>query len=220
MTTYDTRPEPHHTSRLLHCDHEHADIGERYAEFEPTYEESRVQQRHYISLAGLAAAVLMGCFLGAGGFTFHYGEGWSYFSDAPEACINCHIMQPHYDTWVQSSHGAATTCVDCHLPVTFPHSLLSKADNGFFHSWAFTFEDFHEPIQIKPRNLRILEDNCVRCHQSMVAAMLAHAEPLGQPGRVSCLHCHADVGHTARPRLYARWRAGSSRAKPFPNPED
>ena len=157
-----------------------------------------------VSLAGLAAATVVGCVVGAGGFTFHYGEGWSYFSKAPETCVNCHIMQPHYDTWLKSSHHAAATCTDCHLPSTFPHSIVSKADNGFFHSWAFTFEDFHEPIQIKPRNRRILQDNCVRCHESLVAQMQAYSGPLGTSDRISCLHCHDDVGHTARPRLYAR----------------
>lgn len=160
--------------------------------------------RWNISLAGFAAAAVLGSFVGAGAFTFHYGEGWSYFSQEPETCVNCHIMQPHYDTWLQSSHTAAATCVDCHLPDDFPHSIISKADNGFFHSWAFTFEDFHEPIRIKPRNLRILEDNCIRCHESLVAQMLAHSAPVGEPGRVSCLHCHDDVGHRDRPRLYAR----------------
>ncbi len=177
-------------------------------------------QRWGVSLAGLMAAVVVGGFLGAGGYTFHYGEGWSYFSDDPETCVNCHIMQPHFDTWVQSSHGAVATCVDCHLPDDFPHSIVSKADNGFFHSWAFTFEDFHEPIRIKPRNLRILENNCVRCHGSMVAAMLAHAEPVGAPGRVSCVHCHAEVGHAGRPRLYARWHEVSPPAERRPFPKD
>lgn len=162
-------------------------------------------QRWRISLVGLAAAAVVGGFVGAGGFTFHYGEGWSYFSKAPETCVNCHIMQPHYDTWLKSSHHASATCVDCHLPAEFPHSIVSKADNGFFHSWAFTFEDFHEPIQIKPRNLRILENNCIRCHESLVAQMQAYSALVGQTERVSCMHCHSDVGHTPRPRLYARW---------------
>lgn len=163
-----------------------------------------MRYRWNVSLAGFAAAAAVGSFVGAGGFTFHYGEGWSYFSQDPGTCINCHIMRPHYDTWLKSSHHAAATCVDCHLPADFPHDLVSKADNGFFHSWAFTFEDFHEPIQIKPRNMRILENNCVRCHQSLVAQMRAYSAAAAPPGRVSCMHCHDDVGHTARPRLYAR----------------
>ncbi|MDY0167879.1 MAG: cytochrome c nitrite reductase small subunit [Thermoguttaceae bacterium] len=161
-------------------------------------------QRSRVLLTGFAAAAVAGSFLGAGGFTFHYGEGLSYFSKAPETCVNCHIMQPHYDTWLKSSHHATAACVDCHLPADLPHSLVSKADNGFFHSWAFTFQDFHEPIQIKPRNLRILEDNCIRCHQPVVAQMQAYSAPADPAERVSCMHCHDDVGHTSRPRLYAR----------------
>jgi cytochrome c nitrite reductase small subunit len=153
---------------------------------------------------GLAAFLLAGVLAGSGGFTFFYGEGLSYFSQDPLTCVNCHIMQPHYDTWIKSSHHAVATCVDCHLPEAFPHNLISKADNGWNHSWAFTFQNFHEPIQIKLRNLRILENNCRRCHGELVSQMLAHHEPLDGDDLISCLHCHSDVGHTTRPRGMGR----------------
>lgn len=152
------------------------------------------------AILGLAAPALFGIMLGVGSFTFHYGEGWSYFSTDPTACVNCHIMQPHYDTWLKSSHHAAATCVDCHLPHEFIPKYISKADNGFNHSWAFTFQDFHEPIEIKPRNSRILENNCRRCHEALVGQMLAHHEPLNRDDTIECVRCHAGVGHTLPPR--------------------
>lgn len=158
-----------------------------------------------LSMFGLLIAGAVGMLLGVSSFTFHYGEGWSYFSKDPASCINCHVMQPHYDSWLKSSHHAVADCVDCHLPTDFPHSYISKADNGFFHSWAFTFQDFHEPIQIKPRNTRILENNCLRCHQDLVAQMNAHHQPLHREDRISCMHCHSDVGHTQRPRNLVGW---------------
>jgi cytochrome c nitrite reductase small subunit len=140
-------------------------------------------------------AVLLGMLGGIGAFTFGYGEGHAYLSNDPAACTNCHIMQPQFDSWQKSSHDAHATCNDCHLPSEFFHRWTAKADNGFFHSWAFTFQDFHEPIQIKERNLRILQDNCVRCHQSMVHPILPH-ESGGES--LSCMHCHHSVGHGAR----------------------
>ena len=143
---------------------------------------------------------MFGLLFGAGTFTFQYAEGLSYFSKDPSTCINCHIMQPHYDSWLKSSHGSVATCVDCHLPEDFPHSVIAKADNGWNHSWQFTFQTFHEPIQIKPRNSRILQNNCVRCHSEMVSSILAEDVPAGHDESISCVKCHSGVGHTAKPR--------------------
>jgi cytochrome c nitrite reductase small subunit len=147
-----------------------------------------------LSATSVLVAVLAGMMLGSGVFTFRYGEGGSYFSADPKACTNCHVMQPYYDSWVKSSHQAKAVCVDCHLPHDFVGKYLAKADNGLFHSWAFTFENFHEPIQIKQRNRRIVQDNCVDCHREMVHELLP-ATLTGEA--VSCIDCHRAVGHAA-----------------------
>jgi cytochrome c nitrite reductase small subunit len=145
-----------------------------------------------IGLLPVSVSLLGGLLLGVGVFTFIYGEGASYLSTDPEARVNCHIMQPQFDSWIGSSHTAVAGCVDCHLPHPFIARYVSKADNGFFHSWAFTFQNFHEPIQIKPRNRRIVQENCVACHSDMVHELL----PATISGdAVACIHCHADVGH-------------------------
>src|ERR1041384_846678 len=112
----------------------------------------------------VALAALIGLLVGVGGFTFDYAEGLSYFSTNPEACKNCHIMNDEFNSPVKSSHHTVATCVDCHLPYQFIPKYIAKADNGYRHSKGFTFNDFHEPIMIKPRNARILQDNCLKCH--------------------------------------------------------
>ena len=145
--------------------------------------------------AALASAVLVGTLTGVGTFTFDYGEGLSYFSTDPAACANCHIMQPQYDSWLRASHHAAAGCVDCHLPPSGLPKYIAKADNGWRHSWAFTFLDFHEPIQINRRNSEILQDNCLRCHGPLVHDLVSGATT--DADAVSCVHCHADVGHGA-----------------------
>jgi cytochrome c nitrite reductase small subunit len=147
------------------------------------------------TLLSLAAAVLVGTLAGLAVFTFGYGEGHAYLSDDPSACANCHIMQPQYDSWLGSSHSAHATCNDCHLPHSFVSRWTAKADNGFFHSWAFTFQDFHEPIQIKVRNLRILQEACVSCHEPLVGHLL-HDTVSGEA--IRCFTCHHSVGHGAR----------------------
>lgn len=156
--------------------------------------------RSRVSVAAVALAVLIGVPAGVGSFTFHYGKGWSYFSGSPESCANCHIMQPHYDTWLKSSHHRVATCTGCHLPAGFPANYLSKAENGWNHSWAFTMQNFHEPIQMTAKNRRILQRNCVRCHEDLVDQMLAHQASPGDAESVSCVQCHAGVGHTLPPR--------------------
>jgi cytochrome c nitrite reductase small subunit len=143
----------------------------------------------------VALAAIVGAFIGIGIFTLGYGEGHAYLSNDPQACANCHIMQAQYDSWLGSSHHARATCNDCHLPQGFVRRWTAKADNGFFHSWAFTFQDFHEPIQIKARNIRILQVNCVSCHDTMVMHLL----PDTLTGEaVTCFTCHHSVGHGAR----------------------
>jgi cytochrome c nitrite reductase small subunit len=103
-------------------------------------------------------------------------------------------MQAHYDSWQKSSHRHVAVCNDCHLPHNSLGKWVTKADNGFFHSLAFTLENFHEPIQIKPRNRRVTQGTCIDCHKDFVHTM---AEP--QTGEMmQCIHCHEDVGHALK----------------------
>ena len=138
-------------------------------------------------------AVLAGILLGVGGYTFLYAEGLSYMSDDPEVCINCHIMQPQYESWQKSSHHAVAVCVDCHLPHDFLGKYIAKAENGWHHSKGFTLQNFHEPIMIKGPNARILQDNCLACHQDLVHELVVGVN--GPAEEVRCVHCHVTVGH-------------------------
>lgn len=140
-------------------------------------------------VAGLAV------FSGLGVFTVVYGDGAAYLRDDPVACANCHVMQDHYDAWLRSSHRNVATCNDCHLS---PHPVgkwVTKADNGFFHSLAFTTGVYPDPIRIKPRNARVTQSACLHCHSELVHAML---EPRPGDGVASCATCHASVGHAGR----------------------
>lgn len=147
----------------------------------------------------VAVACAVGVILGLGSFTFGYAEGWSYFSTDPSACNNCHIMNPQYDAWLKGSHHHVAGCNDCHLPHTFVPKWVAKARNGFNHSWAFTFQNFHEPIQITPANAEILQEACVHCHQALVHPLLASTR--SPADEVQCVRCHDDVGHGERAGL-------------------
>ena len=161
------------------------------------------ERRFAASEIAILLATLLGMFIGIGSFTFGYGKGASYLSNDPTSCANCHIMQDHFDTWQKSSHHHVASCNDCHLPHNFVGKWVSKADNGLFHSLAFTLQNYHDPIQIKPRNKQITQNACVSCHEDFVHAMLpvereAGIGPTADSDMLSCVHCHADVGHAFR----------------------
>ncbi|HAM39824.1 MAG TPA: cytochrome c nitrite reductase small subunit, partial [Candidatus Omnitrophica bacterium] len=81
-----------------------------------------------------ALCVMVGALVGVGTYTFRYAEGLSYLSNNPKACMNCHVMREHYDSWARSSHQTGATCNDCHVPHAFPEKYLVKMDNGWNHS--------------------------------------------------------------------------------------
>ena len=149
--------------------------------------------------AWLEVAALLLIAAGLGAYTFDYAEGASYLSSDPSACVNCHIMQPQYDSWERASHRAVAGCVDCHLPAEGLGKWIAKASNGYHHSKAFTLQDFAEPIRITRRNAEILQDNCLRCHGPLLHDQVAGVTTADDA--LSCVHCHATVGHGPRAAL-------------------
>lgn len=155
----------------------------------------RIRSWRCLSTIGLSLLVTVGigAASGLGVFTFGYGGGLAYLSNNPAACANCHIMQSHYDSWQNSSHRHVAVCNDCHLSHDAIGKWITKADNGFFHSLAFTTGQFHEPIQIKPRNRRITQQACLDCHADFVHQTPWAEDPGSDP--LNCVHCHRAVGH-------------------------
>ena len=139
---------------------------------------------------GVVAGAILGIAAGTGAYTFWYGRGGAYLLDDPAACANCHVMQAQLDAWTRSSHRSVATCNECHTPHGLVHKYLVKAQNGFWHSFAFTTGRFVEPIGIKAGNREITESRCRACHAEMAAVV----DGTGTERR-SCLGCHGDVGH-------------------------
>lgn len=136
--------------------------------------------------------IILGAAVGTGVFTFFYAKGYSYLSNDPRACANCHVMNDAYDSWVKSSHRHAASCNDCHVPHGFPAKYFGKAENGWNHSKAFTLQNFPEPIRIRPHNLKVLQNNCVSCHETLVSDIAGHS---GEGAAQRCTDCHRSVGH-------------------------
>jgi len=126
----------------------------------------------------------------------------SYLSDDPKACINCHVMNTQYATWQHSSHARDAVCIDCHLPQEgFFRKYKTKAIDGWNHSKAFTMNSYKPAIEISDGGAKIVQENCISCHKSIVSTITANADkyhnfenPEVATGR-RCWDCHKSVPH-------------------------
>jgi cytochrome c nitrite reductase small subunit len=144
--------------------------------------------------AVVLAAGFVGLVVGIGSFTFVYAKGYSYLTNDPRACANCHVMQDHFDAWTRSSHRSAAVCNDCHTPPGLVPKYVTKARNGFWHSFYFTTGGYPDPLRITPRNHDVTEQACRKCHAELTIAIdPSHAE--SGVGGVQCTSCHNEVGH-------------------------
>jgi len=145
---------------------------------------------------GIATAATLGLALGLGAFTFGYARGGSYLTNDPAACANCHVMAEHFAAWQRASHRAVATCNDCHTPHNLVGKYVTKARNGFWHSFYFTTGRYPDPLRITPRNHDVTEAACRFCHQEIVSAIdPATANTAHASDKLSCVRCHTYVGH-------------------------
>lgn len=127
--------------------------------------------------------------LALGVYTLWYAKAFAYLSDEPAACVNCHVMNDNFHSWVVSSHRTAT-CNDCHLPHDGVAKYMAKIENGVRHAAAFTFENV-QTIRITEPHRQQLQQNCVRCHQASVDWVIQFQ----QGSEMTCTKCHQGAGH-------------------------
>lgn len=147
------------------------------------------------SSLNIFAAIVLGVVAGLGAYTFIYAKGYSYLTNNPEACTNCHVMRAQYDAWLKSSHHSAATCNDCHTPHNLIGKYAVKANNGFWHSFYFTTGWYPDTIEITRFDHNVTEDACRRCHESITTAIDGNV-PHGTARSVRCTRCHNSVGHS------------------------
>jgi cytochrome c nitrite reductase small subunit len=143
--------------------------------------------------------VLTGIFSGLGVYVFIISNAASYLSDKPETCVNCHVMNPEYATWKHSSHREVATCNDCHVPHdNFVHKYVFKAQDGLRHATMFTLRAEPQVIRIKDAGLKVVQENCKRCHENLnknVATIKVTGDNyLHGQGRL-CWECHRETPH-------------------------
>ncbi len=154
------------------------------------------------------ALVFAGAFVGLGAYLVYMSRAYSYLSDDPTVCINCHVMGPYYATWQHSSHNGRATCSDCHVPHNNIFSkYYFKASDGLRHSYVFTMRQEPQRMQAIPASQAVIYDNCVRCHaqlnQEFVQSGMLSKAYIRHGGEKACWDCHRDVPHMGKNSLSA-----------------
>lgn len=136
-----------------------------------------------------AVYLLVGVAAGLGVVTARISNATSYLSDAPETCMNCHVMTDAYATWQRGSHGQVAVCVDCHLPHSNPIAKLAfKSADGMKHSYVFTMRTEPQVLRLSERAVPVVQANCLRCHAGMFAM-----SRLAASSERTCWDCHSNI---------------------------
>jgi cytochrome c nitrite reductase small subunit len=143
--------------------------------------------------------VLLGVITGLGFYILRISNAASYLSDDPETCVNCHVMNPQYATWSHSSHREVTNCNDCHVPHNnVVNKYFFKAKDGLRHATIFTLRAEPQVIFIKQEGKEAVQQNCIRCHEKLVADNAGIARfDASRHFRIdrSCVDCHRETPH-------------------------
>ncbi|NLD22903.1 MAG: cytochrome c nitrite reductase small subunit [Bacteroidales bacterium] len=147
------------------------------------------------------AIIITGAFVGIFIYTFIASRAYSYLSDDPATCVNCHVMAPYYATWMHSSHGRDVTCNDCHIPQdNIVSKYFVKGLNGYNHAAVFTKRTEDQAMRAIPMNSQAIMNNCIRCHTQLNTEFVETGRhswrKMQEIGGSACWDCHRDVPHT------------------------
>ena len=146
-----------------------------------------------------AVLLLMGIIIGLGLYMLKIGNVASYASDDPKACINCHVMNGEYATWLVSSHAKKATCNDCHVPHdNVFNKYFFKAKDGLYHAFVFTTRTEPEAIIMHEPGQKVVRENCIRCHDRQLknpkqSGLMADYD-VHRTDR-KCWDCHREMPH-------------------------
>lgn len=147
----------------------------------------------------IVAAIIAGSMVGISLYAFYTSNAISYLSDDPATCVNCHIMAPEYSTWGHSSHREKAVCNDCHVPHNnSANKWFFKAKDGIRHATIFTARLEPQTIFIKEAGIKVVQDNCIRCHEQLIteSKLLVQTEVFHNQFKDRlCWDCHREVPH-------------------------
>lgn len=145
------------------------------------------------------AVFLLAVITGLGLFMAKEAEMVSYMSDDPQACVNCHVMTPVYNSWMHSSHREWASCNDCHVPHNnIFNKYYFKAKDGLFHASVFTLRAEPEVMFMRKESEKVVQNNCIRCHVQQVTQVKYNDWIEDHKERRTdrqCWSCHKEVPH-------------------------
>ncbi len=142
----------------------------------------------------IAFCASLGIVIGMAVVVARIANALSYLSDAPETCMNCHVMTDAYATWQRGSHSRAAICVDCHLPQSNPVAKMAyKAADGVKDSYVFLTHQEPQVLRLSETSTPVVQANCVRCHSGQFAMIR-----LAAASERKCWDCHTNVHGKAR----------------------
>jgi cytochrome c nitrite reductase small subunit len=105
----------------------------------------------------------------------------------PGNCIRCHVMEFEYESWIHSGAHRRKMCVDCHLPnENKAFHYLWKSIDGIKDLFVYHSGRISDPIKITPHGEKVLQANCIRCHETTVMLMDQTRK---------CWSCHKRISH-------------------------
>lgn len=143
--------------------------------------------------------ILLGIFFGLSIFLFKISKAYSYLSDDPKTCVNCHIMAPQYTTWYHSAHREVTNCNDCHVPHNnIFNKYYFKAKDGLRHATIYTLRKEPQVIYIHAEGHAVVQTNCIRCHENTMTdnkVLTLTNEYHAARNERTCWECHRETPH-------------------------
>ncbi len=137
----------------------------------------------------IASYICAGVIVGSALVLARISNALSYLSEAPETCMNCHVMTDAYASWLRGSHGKVAVCLDCHVP----HSNIVaktafKSMDGIKHSTVFMLKKEPQILRLSEIARPVVQANCIRCHsdQLVMARLAASSER-------KCWSCHTNI---------------------------
>ncbi len=107
-------------------------------------------------------------------------------------CSVCHSMQHEAETFAVSSHRELD-CIECHLPHdNTAHYLIEKGRTGMVDMYHELLRDYPARIKLTADSRQMINDNCVRCHNSTMSYVTFDE---GKQGNSDCLKCHSRIAH-------------------------
>lgn len=112
------------------------------------------------------------------------------YTDSPNFCQSCHIMDSAYGSFTDSTHSTLS-CNDCHLPHdNVAKKLVFKGKAGMGHMYFNTLgtEKIPNVLHATEKTEKVVEENCISCHKSTLTNIEHDAKE-------SCTTCHRTVPH-------------------------